>query len=263
MFTESIDQGRLFSFEVRYRFSVMPGIQAFPVRLFPEGSMELSLVGLFGSDNAAGLTEGNETTADMLWVHRQGHQWDQYYYSDGVNPEVSRGWRQVGQGNEDLRAVTWPIERALLFQRRGQSDLEIELNGAPRVDGFQHEVSYGTHYYSKVIESIKSLADLGLADGCEVGDQFISLTASGEESQRFTLMDDGRWRSAQGTLFESESIAAPDLYGFERVELPVVELTVHPEAACHHPHTGSQCVCADLVFRSGERNAFSECVVWA
>ncbi|MEZ0389847.1 MAG: hypothetical protein ACAI34_22395 [Verrucomicrobium sp.] len=64
------------------------------------------------------VLKGDETTADIVWIPNAATGgWDQYYYANALPPNITAGWKQVGQGNTDKGATAFPS--AFSFERRG------------------------------------------------------------------------------------------------------------------------------------------------
>ena len=56
-----------------------------------------------GIEQSEGFEHGDQNTGDIIWLYRTSGMYDRYYYTDGQSfPPLTPGWKQVGNGNEDV-----------------------------------------------------------------------------------------------------------------------------------------------------------------
>ncbi len=145
---------------------------------------EQTIADLFGANNESGLLEGDEGTADVVWVPDGTGLYERVYRNnvtstDPFNP-LTPGWRSIGGGNTDSASVVVPFNFAVFLQRRSATALSLVFVGhvrgttdtntggaaSTRVSLFQ-----GFNVVNRVLPVGIGAADAGVANMLTPGDE--------------------------------------------------------------------------------------------
>ena len=143
--------------------------------------------GLFGDANESALLEGNEGTADVIWIPDGTGLYTRIYWnnvtSDDLFNPLSPGWRSIGGGNTEAKDTVVPFHYAVFLQRRSADALSLVFVGHVRgstnaetggamstnVPLFQ-----GFNVVNRVVPVGITAADAGVSDMLTEGDESTS-----------------------------------------------------------------------------------------
>jgi len=127
---------------------------------------------IFGDTNAAGLTQGSSSSADILYkvgVDGTGNlAWQIYFYQEAPIFAGGNGWRQLGKsGSADMKDVGVFPDEGLIIKRRSGPDLSVTLTGSVKTSNSLTALKTGFNLVSLSYPVDISLENLGLynADG--------------------------------------------------------------------------------------------------
>jgi hypothetical protein len=92
---------------------------------------DATIADIFGTDNAAGLGEGDSLSADIIWIPQLDGSFRQIYRAAAVPPFVAAGWAEVGAAG-DSASVVIPFDVGIFIQRRQVASLDIVFVGHVR-----------------------------------------------------------------------------------------------------------------------------------
>jgi hypothetical protein len=99
----------------------------------PNGSVSRSIGKIFGPSSAAYiLGNTNPINADIIWVPNEDGTWLQIFWSPGGNvfPPITRGWRAVGYGDQDMSGTM--VNRAFFYESKRDTDWGLAIGGYVR-----------------------------------------------------------------------------------------------------------------------------------
>ena len=96
----------------------------------PNGSVSRSIGKIFGPSSAAYvLGNTNPANADIIWVPTDDGTWLQIFWSPGgdVFPPITRGWRAVGYGDQDVSGTM--VKRGFFYESKRNEDWGLAIGG--------------------------------------------------------------------------------------------------------------------------------------
>ena len=74
-----------------------------------------------GIERSEGFKKGDSASGDIIWLYRSNQNesgyYERYYYTEGIAPFLSEGWKKIGEGDVDAAEDT--ITNTFLIQTRG------------------------------------------------------------------------------------------------------------------------------------------------
>ena len=139
-----------------------------------EGLHSRSINDTFGTNNEVGLkTEAGLNKSDVIWV-KDGSDWLQIYYNNVENEVfgITKGWKAIGLGNQDMGAYFIPLNSGLFIQSRKDFEWYIAWTGYIKQQPMYHEVIKGFNVLNSGYPTQISLNDskINLSKGFKKGD---------------------------------------------------------------------------------------------
>ena len=118
---------------------------------------------IFGADNAAGLGEGDQGSADVVWIPQLDGSFVQIYYDEG-GFFGSEGWKEVGGDGSIQTGAVIPFTSAVFIQRRQATDLDVVFVGHVRTTETTYNLIGGQfNFVNRVLPVGIALGDTGIA----------------------------------------------------------------------------------------------------
>ena len=124
---------------------------------------------IFGATNEAGLLEGDQNSADIVWLNNGSGGFNRFYYATPNPPFVAGGWTEIGGAGDGARTI--PFTDGMIVQRRGGTSIPLVVVGDLLAGSATAPVLTGFNYLSSLYPVAATLGSSGLQGQLVVGDQ--------------------------------------------------------------------------------------------
>ncbi len=122
-----------------------------------------TIASIFGADNAAGLGEGDQGSADVCWIPQLDGSFVQIYYDEG-GFFGAEGWKEVGGDGTLKDGQVIPFTSAIFIQRRQAANLDVVFVGHVRTTETTYNLIGGQfNFVNRVLPVGIALGDTGIA----------------------------------------------------------------------------------------------------
>ncbi|MCP4847867.1 MAG: hypothetical protein GY899_07975 [Verrucomicrobiaceae bacterium] len=128
-----------------------------------------TVASIFGANNEAGLGEGDENSADTIWVPQTDGSFIQIYRSTG-GLFGDAGWRQIGDAQTDQSGQVIAFTSSIFIQRKQADPLDIVFVGHVRTSATTYGLLAGQfNFVNRVLPVGITLADTNIEAAIAAG----------------------------------------------------------------------------------------------